>query len=450
MYKLVVTLVAITVGGLAQTQVDLRTQSKSVDFGAAASTRPFQTGTVLPATCVVGNVFFKTNTAAGSNIYACTATNTWVLESGGAGNAITHGQVIMGSQDEVQLDITGNTAQATPVFRVRTSSGANLIQANNDGSVNIGSGSGPEITIEQAAPSGTPVSGSEWIWSDAGGGFLRQKNSALETFQMAKEITGLRYANGSGAADSAATAANITGLFSGCSGSMSLGADGACHSSGSLNFFDFSTRTGYDDFCGNNANTATGGFSTFTSKMVYRNSGGNTLGNTVTPCGVVLTTAATTGTSSSFDLYPGTFTLIPATQAFTLEIVFKTSDAANASFSFTTGSDNGVLRGSSNGIAIQAIAGGANITLETCSAFSCTSTSSGVAYAANTVYKATMSTNGSGQACIQVNSGPTVCTSTNVTNTLSADTGLQFGVRTASATAITGTVLGWAYSIPGF
>ena len=450
MYKLVVTLVAITAGARAQTQVDLRTQSKSMDFGAATSTRPFQTGTALPATCAVGNVFFKTNATAGSNVYGCTATNTWAVESGGgSGNPITHGQVIAGSADEVQLDITGNTTQTNPIFRVRTSSGANLIQANNDGSVNIGSGTGPEITVEQAAPSGFPASGTEWIWSDSSGAFLRQENAAGATFQMAREITGLRFANGAGLADTPATAAKITGLFAGCSGTMSLGADGNCHAGGASTFPDFSTRNGYDDFCGNDAGAASG-FSLFSSKMRYSNVGGNALGNSVTPCGVTMTTTASTGATSSFALSPELFTLIPATQVFTLEVVFKTSDATNASFSFSTGSDNNIARGSSNGIAIQALASGANITLETCSGFSCTSTSSGVSYAANTVYKAKMRTDGAGNACIQVNAGSEVCTGSNVTSTLSADTGLVWGVKTASATAVTATVLGWAYSIPGF
>ena len=35
----------------AQTQVDLRTQSKGVDFTAAQSTKPFKSGGALPATC---------------------------------------------------------------------------------------------------------------------------------------------------------------------------------------------------------------------------------------------------------------------------------------------------------------------------------------------------------------------------------------------------------------
>src|SRR5664279_2930995 len=70
----------LALGGLtltAQTQIDLRTQAKHIDFTAAASTRPLQTGTVLPATCVPGDMFFKTDAPAGGNVYGCTAPNAW-------------------------------------------------------------------------------------------------------------------------------------------------------------------------------------------------------------------------------------------------------------------------------------------------------------------------------------------------------------------------------------
>jgi len=68
----------------AQTLVDLRTQTKSVDFSGATTTKPFKSGTTLPGTCSVGEAFFKTNAAAGSNLYACTALNTWTLQTGGS------------------------------------------------------------------------------------------------------------------------------------------------------------------------------------------------------------------------------------------------------------------------------------------------------------------------------------------------------------------------------
>jgi hypothetical protein len=68
----------------AQTFVDLRTQSKSVDFTAANTTKPMKTGTVLPATCGAGEAFFQLNAPAGSNLYLCTSQNSWTLQVGGA------------------------------------------------------------------------------------------------------------------------------------------------------------------------------------------------------------------------------------------------------------------------------------------------------------------------------------------------------------------------------
>lgn len=60
-----------------------------VNFASAQSTAPMKTGTALPQSCSVGEAFFKTDAAAGSNIYLCTAANTWtqVLSgtSGGGG-----------------------------------------------------------------------------------------------------------------------------------------------------------------------------------------------------------------------------------------------------------------------------------------------------------------------------------------------------------------------------
>src|SRR5713226_4547435 len=66
-----------------QTQVDLRTQSKSIDFSGANATRPFKSGTVFPSICSVGEIFYKLDAPAGANLYACTSLNTWTLESGG-------------------------------------------------------------------------------------------------------------------------------------------------------------------------------------------------------------------------------------------------------------------------------------------------------------------------------------------------------------------------------
>jgi len=61
----------------AQTTLDLRTQTKNVDFTQAVTTKPNKSGTALPATCSVGETFFLTGAPAGQNLYGCTGANAW-------------------------------------------------------------------------------------------------------------------------------------------------------------------------------------------------------------------------------------------------------------------------------------------------------------------------------------------------------------------------------------
>lgn len=63
----------------AQTRIDFASQGRNADFTSFVSTRPVRTGTVLPGTCGVAELFFKINAPAGSNLYACTSSNTWTL-----------------------------------------------------------------------------------------------------------------------------------------------------------------------------------------------------------------------------------------------------------------------------------------------------------------------------------------------------------------------------------
>jgi uncharacterized protein DUF5907 len=71
--------------GLASTNVYTGRQ----DASGAASTAANKTGTTLPATCVVGDTFFKSNDPAGRNIYGCTVANIWTLQGDGTGAAGT-------------------------------------------------------------------------------------------------------------------------------------------------------------------------------------------------------------------------------------------------------------------------------------------------------------------------------------------------------------------------
>jgi hypothetical protein len=94
MYRIIWMVILAAAVAVGQTQVDLRTQSKSVDFSAASSTRPVTTGTSLPTICTVGQMFFLSTGAAGQNVYGCVATNTWNLESAGGVSVQSAGTLV--------------------------------------------------------------------------------------------------------------------------------------------------------------------------------------------------------------------------------------------------------------------------------------------------------------------------------------------------------------------
>lgn len=80
-------LIAASPGGvIAQTKLDLRTQSKPVDFSAASSTKPVRSGTALPGGCSSGEMFYLSNATPGYNLYYCTGANTWTPAGASAPN----------------------------------------------------------------------------------------------------------------------------------------------------------------------------------------------------------------------------------------------------------------------------------------------------------------------------------------------------------------------------
>lgn len=112
-------LIAFCAGTLhAQTQIDLRTQSKSVDFSGANATKPFKSGTVFPSVCGAGEMFYKQDAPAGSNLYACTSLNTWTLEApgGGSGASMANqlGDFAVTRTSAGLLTIGANCSPATP------------------------------------------------------------------------------------------------------------------------------------------------------------------------------------------------------------------------------------------------------------------------------------------------------------------------------------------------
>lgn len=73
------------------TTLNLQTQARNPDFSSFPFTRPVTVGSTLPSTCQIGQLYFNTAAAAGSNLYACTAANVWTLESAPASTPVTPG-----------------------------------------------------------------------------------------------------------------------------------------------------------------------------------------------------------------------------------------------------------------------------------------------------------------------------------------------------------------------
>ena len=100
--------------GDGQTLVDVRTQSKSVDFSAAGSTKPMQTGSSLPSICAVGQFFFLTTAPAGSNVYACNPANTWAVEGGSLVSAGPANEVLSSNGTNMQWAALGGDVSGAP------------------------------------------------------------------------------------------------------------------------------------------------------------------------------------------------------------------------------------------------------------------------------------------------------------------------------------------------
>ena len=101
---------ALTAAALAQTKVDLKSQSKTVDFSATSLTKPMETGATLPQSCTPGQMFFRTSSPAGQNLYGCASANIWSLESAGGTNVtVNNANVLVGSRPTLDFS-TGQGA----------------------------------------------------------------------------------------------------------------------------------------------------------------------------------------------------------------------------------------------------------------------------------------------------------------------------------------------------
>src|SRR5438270_6900038 len=142
----VVALALVVGAARSQTLIDLRTQSKSVDFSSANTTKPFKSGTTLPATCAVGEAFFKTNAPAGSNLYVCTALNAWSLQTG----LTTLAGDVTGSPAATSV----NQIQGRPVSSTAPASGQALVWNSSTSSWTPTTAVGPQGPAGPQGPTG--------------------------------------------------------------------------------------------------------------------------------------------------------------------------------------------------------------------------------------------------------------------------------------------------------
>ncbi len=116
----------------AQTQVDLHTQSKGVDFQAALYTRPLKTSAALPATCTANELLLLTTAPAGNNIYACLTPDVWTPQAGASSQQVT----ILNSGAPVGARGTENFVSGPGILNAITDLGTKInIQQSIDTSV---------------------------------------------------------------------------------------------------------------------------------------------------------------------------------------------------------------------------------------------------------------------------------------------------------------------------
>ncbi len=116
-YSILLTSLCITLIGarvsFPQTEINLQNQARDVDFSAALSTKPAQTGYVLPASCSLGAVFVALGNPPGQNVYVCTSPNIWSLQGGGSGSASTP-NVLAVSATASTLNIGAGCSEVSP------------------------------------------------------------------------------------------------------------------------------------------------------------------------------------------------------------------------------------------------------------------------------------------------------------------------------------------------
>ena len=140
------------------TSINLATQGRNADFSAFPFTRTVTVGTTLPSSCQVGQLFFNSAAAAGSNLYGCTSANAWTLLGGGSTaspavtltpNSLTFNSQTLGktsSASNVTLQDSGTSYLSLSAVSVTGTNAADFLAASSCGAT-VPSGASCTISV---------------------------------------------------------------------------------------------------------------------------------------------------------------------------------------------------------------------------------------------------------------------------------------------------------------
>ena len=138
----------------------------TMDATGATATRPIKTGTSMPSPCSTGDVFFKTDATAGSNVFTCIS-NAWTVISSGEVATAGAGLVKVATEfsvDDTQfLGYSTDTGEPTGIGAV----GEMYIRTSNH-SLYLGTGTGWSLVTATASVTPSSNNGDIYLTNDAG------------------------------------------------------------------------------------------------------------------------------------------------------------------------------------------------------------------------------------------------------------------------------------------